>query len=91
MFHKEDVTRDTPIPVQVDGFPLVTTGRIVPNGNNVFVVATKPDGKTVEGSFGWDAVLQALNEKGIRLPLPNYTPKPATPGIDFLFPPKKKK
>ena len=78
MFDKNDITKDTPIPVIVDGHPLVTMGRVVSYGNNAIVYATTPAG-VVEGSFSWDAVTQALNERNVRLPIPNYIPRPVTP------------
>lgn len=78
----DDVKRERPpIPIVVDGRPLLTLGKIIPS-TNPWIIA-EMDHKTkgprrsdsvawniFEKQFSWSAVVEALNTPGVRLPIP---------------------
>lgn len=60
-----------PVPIQVEGFPLLVWGRIHPDGRNAWVVCGE-----FEADYSWGAVLQALNDRTGLIRLLLERPKP---------------
>lgn len=59
------------VPITHPDRPEMTTGTIVPDGNNAWVTATDRGGKSHGRKFSWDAITQALNDptRATRLPV----------------------